>query len=151
MEFRARLRIWLIALTAASGLLWAFSTVTITVVDLHTAHVSLRRGVLRVTLGHEHSRYNAQFQEHWFDFGVLPFQFRDSLGLIWPYKESEYGVPLAWVWLTGLFGLALLRLFPARTRAGVCGCGYDLTGNRSGVCPECGRAVRGAIGATGDD
>jgi len=29
-----------------------------------------------------------------------------------------------------------------RARVGCCqACGYDLTGNRSGVCPECGRAV----------
>jgi hypothetical protein len=29
-----------------------------------------------------------------------------------------------------------------RTTAGLCGaCGYNLTGNASGVCPECGRAV----------
>jgi hypothetical protein len=25
-----------------------------------------------------------------------------------------------------------------------CGCGYDLTGNETGVCPECGRDVRSA-------
>jgi hypothetical protein len=28
-----------------------------------------------------------------------------------------------------------------RPALGACRCGYDLTGNASGVCPECGRAV----------
>jgi hypothetical protein len=38
--------------------------------------------------------------------------------------------PLAWSWRR-----------VRRRRANVCrGCGYDLTGNVSGVCPECGRA-----------
>ena len=31
----------------------------------------------------------------------------------------------------------LLRELPGRCR----GCGYDMTGNTSGACPECGRAV----------
>ena len=35
-----------------------------------------------------------------------------------------------------------------RARRGLCaGCGYDLTGNVSGVCPECGRATGAASGA----
>ena len=29
-------------------------------------------------------------------------------------------------------------------RAHVCLCGYDLTGNRSGICPECGRQIEGS-------
>ena len=29
-----------------------------------------------------------------------------------------------------------------RRRLGLClGCGYDLCGNRSGICPECGRGI----------
>jgi hypothetical protein len=31
---------------------------------------------------------------------------------------------------------------PAASRSGLCdGCGYDLTGNVSGICPECGLAI----------
>jgi hypothetical protein len=29
------------------------------------------------------------------------------------------------------------------------GCGYDLTGNVSGACPECGQTVAGPVGSTG--
>ncbi len=42
------------------------------------------------------------------------------------------GVPAAWLWF----------LDRGRTRRGCCrGCGYDLTGNTTGVCPECGRTL----------
>lgn len=33
--------------------------------------------------------------------------------------------------------------FYRRRRKGRCMCGYDLTGNASGVCPECGSLVKG--------
>ncbi len=41
----------------------------------------------------------------------------------------------------------VMMVFPHRSRAlgnRCIKCGYDLTGNRSGICPECGRAIRGA-------
>jgi hypothetical protein len=41
-------------------------------------------------------------------------------------------VPTLWLWCRDL------RRFPA---GHCCKCGYDLTGNVSGRCPECGRAV----------
>jgi hypothetical protein len=39
------------------------------------------------------------------------------------------------------------RLRTLRHRGGCITCGYDLTGNTSGVCPECGKAVAGKAGA----
>ena len=64
-------------------------------------------------------------------------------------------------WLFGRFGMIFIMiillemtilLLPAyereqkrmeRRRLGLClGCGYDLTGNRSGICPECGKQVK---------
>lgn len=51
--------------------------------------------------------------------------------------ETRY----AWFSITGL--LALLATIPSRRRSlahiACAGCRYDLTGNESGVCPECGR------------
>ena len=36
----------------------------------------------------------------------------------------------------------VLRMIQARASAGLCvHCGYDLHGNESGVCPECGREI----------
>ena len=44
-------------------------------------------------------------------------------------------IPVVWFWRRG------------RPRAGYCSaCGYSLTGNLSGVCPECGKAVAGEAG-----
>jgi hypothetical protein len=64
----------------------------------------------------------------------------------WSDGSGEVGVPL---WAIGLaaafFGLASLvpRRRPESCQCPTCG--YDLTGNVSGVCPECGRVVvRGA-------
>ncbi|MCC6359139.1 MAG: hypothetical protein IT450_10360 [Phycisphaerales bacterium] len=43
-----------------------------------------------------------------------------------------FGAPAAWIW----------RRDCRRIKPGRCpNCGYDLTGNVSGTCPECGRAV----------
>lgn len=36
----------------------------------------------------------------------------------------------------------VMRLIPIRPRRGYCGrCGYNLTGNKSGICPECGTPI----------
>ena len=47
-----------------------------------------------------------------------------------------------------LFGAAAVVLWlverRCRPRPGRCACGYDLTGNTSGRCPECGRVVTSA-------
>ena len=40
----------------------------------------------------------------------------------------------------GLPTVVLWRLDRRRAKPGHCPCGYDLTGNTSGVCPECGTA-----------
>jgi rubrerythrin len=50
--------------------------------------------------------------------------------------SSDGGEGLVVVWYWG----------PADTCRG---CGYDLTGNTSGVCPECGRAVGTAVEGRG--
>lgn len=73
----------------------------------------------------------------------------DQMGLRLPYVEVspqqatrkiiEVGVPF-WLLFT-LFILPTIWMFRRRRIAGPgCRyCGYDLTGNVSGVCPECGR------------
>jgi hypothetical protein len=49
---------------------------------------------------------------------------------------------LGFVW--GQIATHMLRPYFAKERPGVCrACGYDLTANVSGVCPECGTAVVG--------
>lgn len=47
------------------------------------------------------------------------------------------GVPVIMV-LSGLCG-AFIQVGRRATTPGHCPCGYDMTGNVSGTCPECGR------------
>jgi hypothetical protein len=64
----------------------------------------------------------------WFDLNgpafILP---------LWPFALL-FGVPSAYVWYRDRCSIP----------EGHCGCGYDLTGNVTGSCPECGRDVGSA-------
>jgi hypothetical protein len=54
---------------------------------------------------------------------------------LWTVATALSIVPLFWFWRW--------NIRRKRVRAGCCTrCGYDLTGNASGVCPECGAGVR---------
>jgi hypothetical protein len=44
--------------------------------------------------------------------------------------------------------LLVWRFWPKPVKPGHCRCGYDLTGNTSGVCPECGQPFEPKGGAT---
>ena len=65
----------------------------------------------------------------------------DNLGV--PGVDTIYILTLP-VWIPGaLFACAALAVSIHRRKRGICRCGYDLTGNVSGICPECGTPVRG--------
>jgi hypothetical protein len=75
------------------------------------------------------------------------FYLRDTVDLQWIYHTIEIGIP-PWSFLV-LFGVypTIAFIHPRlrrwrRRRKGLCvKCGYDLTGNESGVCSECGTEV----------
>jgi hypothetical protein len=50
---------------------------------------------------------------------------------LWP-AIMLFAIPAVWLWIIGRRGP------PGACRK----CGYDMTGNTSGVCPECGAGVR---------
>ena len=56
--------------------------------------------------------------------------------------------PLVTSLLILILSAVIARLYKSRLgKAGTCGrCGYDLTGNVSGRCPECGRGIEGSLG-----
>jgi hypothetical protein len=68
-------------------------------------------------------------------------------GRIWPaYVTHPLGFQLVipiWIILAscGLATLCLWHFDRRRPAPGTCHCGYDLTGNTSGRCPECGAAT----------
>ena len=91
-------------------------------------------------------------------FGV--FGLLTSLPFLILYLGSRYtwwnwGDPPEWVWVVGssmfVIGVGVLsrgaaklrhRLMDRKRDRGICRvCKYDLTGNVSGVCPECGTAI----------
>ena len=74
---------------------------------------------------------------------IGPVSVRSTIDFRRPIRTDWLFLPL-WVPCTGIaFFLAVYLLPPliqrwSRKRKGLCGaCGYDLTGNLSGVCPEC--------------
>ena len=77
-----------------------------------------------------------------------------AAGIGWEYErvvetgETTWGAQVRLAWPASLSGLAAASLIALRARraarraGGVCAsCGYNLTGNVSGVCPECGQAA----------
>ena len=72
--------------------------------------------------------------------------FADYLGFGLPAYHSELGGPEVPVWvLAAAAGLAtgILWWRDRRREPGHCQkCDYDLTGNESGVCPECGTPIK---------
>lgn len=112
--------------------------------------VLLADGLLAIAYGAPDDITGGFFQTKDPQFSELP--------LIWlpkslhnPAKNVHgVGVPLWMIFLAfaAYPTLAFMRgpvLRQRRRRKGLCfACGYDLTGNVSGVCPECGEGYRGA-------
>lgn len=82
------------------------------------------------------------------DYGIVAIgRVDDAFNNIEPtiYRETAFVLIRAWVIA------ALLMIYPTcfmlwgrrrKAMMGECkGCNYDLTGNQSGICPECGEAV----------
>lgn len=87
-------------------------------------------------------------------YGELPVV--ERLGLNWPYYRRYSGFQISssidtdtytpmWIAVLAVlipFSLLTIQYRRRRKCIGGCGrCGYDLTGNSSGVCPECGTII----------
>lgn len=130
--------------TVVVAAMWLLSVWSTTRLGFSSAHVGLHLGMVRISTG-DVARYEQQFDnDRWLNLGFIPFEWPASLGLHWPYWDGtitgfQIGMPLVAIWGPG--ALVVGVLVRRRPRPGYCYCGYDLTGNVSGRCPECGVAV----------
>lgn len=83
---------------------------------------------------------------------MIGYNIETSNGILFvgiPWTRIGFSIPLNW--FAGGSAVAslmfLITFLRKRRRLIACGacmkCGYDLTGNVSGVCPECGQRVLG--------
>ena len=122
-------------------------------------YVEIREGVIHL----EHHRYPLPFPQGrrgwWVSRNSQPWKnWNSRLALVpslhfyddtirvngKPFRRRATSIVIPfWLVLVPAAGLALLlwRRDRRRPRPGHCPCGYDLTGNESGVCPECGAAT----------
>lgn len=97
---------------------------------------------------------SAHVPSSWAGGTGLRFQAHDDYLSWWPYvtripsgRVCWVGVPLWMILLLIALPAALLCWLDRRIPPHCCrGCGYDLTGNTSGTCPECGRNVEAQNG-----
>ena len=61
---------------------------------------------------------------------------------LWWMKLLYVVHPLYFAMFATSILLLMMRVKSRRRREGYCDCGYDLTGNLSGICPECGTPAR---------
>lgn len=63
-----------------------------------------------------------------------------------PAWGATINMPFLYLVLACIIVAAVFRFLGRRRRSGRCAkCDYDLTGNTSGICPECGLAAEMAI------
>lgn len=142
-------------LLVATWIICAFSTISIT---RPRGQISVGGGVLGLTMFHgsqadREARFQQVHQGAGFYFNIYPIT--PEFGFIWPItlddRVPQIPNPPTWtsmvvipLWIP-VFVMALptgwLWLRRRRSTGGCTNCGYDLTGNISGTCPECGRAI----------
>lgn len=139
-----------LGLTAASALVWLCSGWVSLACRAGDYVVDVQRCTLIVHTVADAEHYLRWSEAtHGWDYHFGPFDARWEL----PHTEynaqstigvwSELVIPLWFLTLASALPLAwLLWRRRRRPRPGVCGkCAYDLTGNVSGVCPECGTPI----------
>jgi hypothetical protein len=75
-------------------------------------------------------------------FGVLWLCVLTALPRIWRLDPRLSDFLVFWPFAVIMLALPFVRTRRSAQSRAICGsCGYDLTGNKSGVCPECGREI----------
>jgi hypothetical protein len=97
------------------------------------------------------STFQFEREPHWEDGDDASF-WSGAVGWVVPEGEVRgysYRIPYRWLSACALAGFVIAdirldRCYRKRLYGRCRKCGYNLTGNVSGVCPECGRGVGGA-------
>ena len=87
--------------------------------------------------------YAGALPRHWLGFGYSENAAHHADGLVWHQRAITIPIwlPIAVLWVSPLV-YAVRRACRRSSSKGRCeACRYDLTGNISGVCPECGTKI----------
>ncbi len=107
--------------------------------------------ILNVNIGMSRSGFTVRHAyQTWADAGTA---WRNG-GLLPNWAHSVNGehiisIPL-WLWMIAFAAIAVLCRDRRGPLPGHCPCGYDMTGNESGTCPECGRVDGKCVVPTGE-
>lgn len=142
-KFRWRLASWCAFATLL--LVWIISAAYVVAWLGDTTSVWTRGGMLYVTVGNAgtsstYRGWSVHADERGIRFGLrMPYIGKNR------YESSLFSIELPW-WLPTLLFLGITIV--AQRRGGspedgknVCSCGYNLNGNTSGICPECGTPI----------
>ena len=137
------LRLSLTVFTGVVAALWLLSLFSDSTIATGDTHTCLSCGMLECATGEE-AYFDLQFIDRPFSMCYYRFSFPASLGLHWPrFVWTENGtylkIPLVAIWVPCAILAAALLYRSRQLPPNCCSCGYNLTGNISGRCPECGR------------
>ncbi len=122
-------------------------------------YIAIRHGMLRLEhhgyplpypegrRGWEVSRYSQPWQFWNRRYALLPsvISLDDTIGMNGKLFRRSVTAVLIPFWVPFVLAASLTAFLWWRDRRpplpGHCPCGYDLTGNESGTCPECGRGI----------
>ena len=154
-ETRRELRRGLLApalvLLAATVVIWTTSLVYIAGYFSSDLVLQLNHGIIAARIRPDPFLLPVDGYDRWMFRRLAPVQdWRQWSGATWPFVGAQISrcdivVPL-WLPTLALSGLLLWaatvrRTLPPNARA----CGYDLMGNVSGNCPECGQPTRSKV------
>jgi hypothetical protein len=131
----------LLSLAATASMVLCIMTAAIWVGSFAIPNTNRHRGVgfcwLKIAEGNDYLVLPHGRLEEWIN---TPWD-----GKWYPETSAPLWVPAALFLATAAALRVVAKKTPASYRPGQCpSCAYDLTGNRSGVCPECGSATRAA-------
>lgn len=142
---RRRLRLTLATFTLGTGILWLVSENGRWVYLRDHVYIVLTGGCVEAVIAADSSRFDVLRQSRpGIDFIMLSFSDHTRIPHMRLSRSAPNGKLPLWIpFLLGLSSLVAVRSRVPRGDHDRCSeCDYDLTGNVSGVCPECGTRIQ---------